>query len=401
MQGLCQPGEIIGERYQIKQLLGSGTFAQVYLAIDMVLERKVAVKVLNPKASAAPGRVDKTTAIKDTIMRFYKEAKLVANLRDEHTVTIYDFGSMADGKLYMAQEFIDGQSLRALLDQEKVLDAVRTAKILVQTLRSLREAHTMGLLHRDIKPENIMVFDYLGEKDHVRLVDFGIAKTFGEESSDMTAAGVLVGTPRYVAPERVSQKELVPASDIYSLGVVAYEMISGQELWSGKGMMDIIRSHIDPNPIVLPQSPPVPKELRRIIEKMLAKSLEHRYTSAQQAITDLDQFLASVTIALATDKDLDESLESTKTVRMEGISGLMLQQVHAQQQGGQQAQRTERPANMQTIQPGGFNSTSTSAPATPKPAAGGSQKTLFIAAAIVIFGILIAAAIIIAAIMMR
>lgn len=398
MEGLCRPGEIVGERYRIDRLLGSGTFAEVYLAVDMVLERQVAVKVLNTSKIATPAKVDRRVSLNDTVTRFYKEAKLVAKLKDQHTVKIYDFGSTADGKLYMAQEFIDGQPLKALLEKERALDAERVARILVQTLRSLREAHTYGLLHRDIKPENIMVFDYLGERDNVRLVDFGIAKTLGEESSELTAAGVLVGTPRYVAPERVSQKELLPASDIYSLGVVAYEMATGQELFPGKGMMEVIRAHIDPSPIVLPAQPPIPKELRRIIEKMLAKDLNQRYGAAQQAIADLDQFLAALTIARATDKDLEQSLETARTVRMDAVPVLM-QRDHGAQ--APQVQRTERPGHMQTIQPGQDLSAHHQAPNPSTPPAPNNQKTLILAAAIVAFGILIAAGVVIAALLGR
>lgn len=398
MEGLCRPGEIVGERYRIDRLLGSGTFAEVYLAVDMVLERQVAVKVLNTSKITPPAKVDRRVSLNDTVTRFYKEAKLVAKLKDQHTVKIYDFGSTADGKLYMAQEFIDGQPLKALLEKERALDAERVARILVQTLRSLREAHTYGLLHRDIKPENIMVFDYLGERDNVRLVDFGIAKTLGEESSELTAAGVLVGTPRYVAPERVSQKELLPASDIYSLGVVAYEMATGQELFPGKGMMEVIRAHIDPSPIVLPAQPPIPKELRRIIEKMLAKDLNQRYGAAQQAIADLDQFLAALTIARATDKDLEQSLETARTVRMDAVPVLM-QRDHGAQ--APQVQRTERPGHMQTIQPGQDLSAPKQAPNQSTAPPPNNQKTLILAAAIVAFGILIAAGVVIAALLGR
>ena len=398
-EGLCKVGELIGSRYKVERKLGKGTFAEVYLAKDTVLERNVAVKVLNPRAAAASGKVDRETALRDTIMRFYKEAKLVASLRDERTVSIYDFGSMSDGKLYMAQEFIDGQSLKALLERERPLSAGRTAHILAQTLRSLREAHTYGLLHRDIKPENIMVFDYLGERDQVRVVDFGIAKTLGEESSDLTAAGVLVGTPRYVAPERVTQKELVPASDIYSVGVVGYEVVTGQELFAGKGMMDVIRAHMDPEPIRLPPQPPVPAELRRIIEKMLAKNIQERYTAAQPAIEDLDRFLASLTIAQATDMSLEQSLESAKTMRMEAIPSHIPAFVSS---APPSPQRTERPV-MHTFPPVQAQPAPSAPPAKDPQEARREQleKYMIMAAAVVAFGILVAAGIIIASVLTR
>ncbi len=284
-----QPGEIIGKRYKLGESLGRGAFAEVFVATDLVLERQVAVKMLSPQFRAQPN-VSMEQVRRDTVTRFYKEARLIARLRDHNNVTMYDFGNTEDGALYMAMEFVNGRSLRQLIDQDAPLDPERVATILIQTLRGLREAHTYGLLHRDIKPENILVFDQLGDRDQVRVLDFGIAKTLEDEASELTAAGVLVGTPRYVAPERITTRELRPASDIYSLGVVAYELLCGEEAYPGMNAMSLIRAQASPESLRLPAHCSAPLKLRQIVEKTLEKDLTRRYTSAQQVINDLEQF---------------------------------------------------------------------------------------------------------------
>lgn len=388
---LCQAGDVIGRRYQIQAWVGRGNFAEVYRAQDLVLERPVAIKVLSPRARPGDGPVDEQTVTADTIQRFYREAKLVAALRDQHTVTMFDFGNTEEGYLYMAMEFIDGTNIKEAIKQQGPFDAERTTKILIQALKSLREAHTFGLLHRDIKPENLLLFDYLMDKDQVRVLDFGIAKALEDEKSKLTAAGVLVGTPRYVPPERVESSEVVPASDIFSLGVVAYEMLTATNLYPGMGMMQVIRAQISPDPITLPLKPEVPMELRRIVEKMMAKKLEDRYSAAQQVIEELEQFQLSIDIARFSDKSLDESLDAAKTTVIDAIDVI-------QKRPTGQNLRTHNP-QMQTIPPTGQAFPNNP----PEPEAPMSQrdKLLIIGGAIVAAAILLSAVIVVVVVLIN
>lgn len=287
---LRNAGDVVAQRYRIEHVLGRGNFAEVHKGVDLALDRPVAIKLMSPRMQHKVG-TDAQSVQRELIERFNREAKSVAKLRSVHTVGLYDFGSTRDGILFMIQEFVDGGTLRQLVHRDGQLSYRRVSHIIVQSLKSLREAHSTGLLHRDIKPENIMIFDAIGERDQVRVVDFGIAKAAEEEGADLTATGMLVGTPRYVAPERVQQTEIKPSSDIYSLGGCAYFMMTGHELFEGLDTMDILRAQISPEPIRLPDHVPIPRELRLIFEKMLHKDFNQRYNDAQQIIEELEDFL--------------------------------------------------------------------------------------------------------------
>lgn len=289
LNNLREPGDLIAERYKVEGLAGRGSFAEVYRATDVHLGRTVAVKVMAPRVKVGTGQ-DAAVKFAEIVERFRREAVANASLSDPNTVTMLDFGQdESDGSLFMVQEFIDGRSIRDELKADGRFEPARVARILVGALRSLREAHTKGLLHRDIKPENIMLFDYFEERDQVRIVDFGIAKTLQERASDLTNAGILVGTPRYMPPERVTQQPMGPASDIYSLGCVAYFLLTGEEVYKEIGpVIEILRASSSPEPIALPDY--IPYKLRRIVEKMLAKNVNHRYQACRDIIAELDDF---------------------------------------------------------------------------------------------------------------
>ena len=181
--------------------------------------------------------------------RFNQEAKLVSRLQDPHTITMYDYGRTASGMLYMVFEFVDGESVSELVSREGALHYSRVLSIVEQTLGSLEEAHAFGVMHRDIKPGNIMVFEHVGRPDQVKLLDFGIAKVAkatGSQSKDLTADGTLVGTPRYMSPEQIRGEEITPRSDIYSLGLVAYEMLVGSKAIAATSSVTIIGLQLEP-----------------------------------------------------------------------------------------------------------------------------------------------------------
>jgi serine/threonine protein kinase len=202
---------------------------------------------------------------------------------------MYDYGATDDGLLYMVVEFIEGDSLKELQQMLGAMQPNRVVKILEQLLYSLQEAHALGVLHRDIKPDNIMLFTHLGRRDQVKLLDFGIAKMVGSNADgDLTAEGSVVGTPRYIAPERIRGADLTPAADLYSLGLVAYEMLTGERVMSGLKGMRALQSQLSDPSIKLPQDLDIPDSLRRIIDKMMEKDPAARYQLAEQIILDLE-----------------------------------------------------------------------------------------------------------------
>mgnify|MGYP003707398567 CR=1 FL=1 len=276
------PGDLIADRYKVDSLIGSGGHANVYLATQEKLGRKVALKVLKTSSSSASQH--------DILARrFEQEAKLISQLRDPHTITMYDYGNTTDGLLYMVCEYVEGESLKDIFIREGKLAPKRVSAILEQLLQSLQEAHAYGVLHRDIKPDNIMIYTHLGRHDQVKLLDFGIAKiAMGDGSeNDITAEGSLVGTPRYIAPERIRGEILGPASDIYSLGLVAYEALTGKRVMEGLHGVRALQAQLGDPSIRLPDDPSIPSELKTIVERMIEKDIALRYSATGQILQDL------------------------------------------------------------------------------------------------------------------
>lgn len=281
-----KPGGIFQNRYRIGPVIGHGGFAQIYVAEQIDLGRQVALKVLNPglRGNDAHGQ--------EVAERFRREAKLVASLRDPHTITMHDYGRTDDGLLYMVFEYIDGRTLSGLVRDEGKISARRTVKILRQCLSSLQEAHTLGVLHRDIKPANIMVYEHIGRTDQVKVLDFGIAKSVlaGEENSgrDLTQAGMIIGTPRYMAPEQLRGTPLGPQTDLYSLGLVAYELLVGQKAIELDSMVSIITRQVSNEPIQLPENIGISAPLTALVNGMLHKSERERFQNAGEVLRALD-----------------------------------------------------------------------------------------------------------------
>ena len=318
---LRKPGDVVAERYEIIEFVGVGSFAEVYRSLDKTLDREVAIKLMRVRTMIKPG-MDAADVHRKLRERFAREAAAVAKLNDPYTVTLFDSGADLGGDLYMAFEFIPGLTLREYIARHGALAPERVVKILQQALSSLREAHVHGLMHRDIKPENLMIFDHLGQKDQIRVVDFGIAKAFEDQANALTAAGQIVGTPRYVSPERVYQKDLMPASDLYSLGAVAYYLLVGEEVYAQtKSPIELIKLHASPDPILLPESSGVPKGLRVIIEKMLAKELGDRYGAAQQIIDDLEEYVLEEKVARRAEQMISSGMIAPTTPAVSMANG--------------------------------------------------------------------------------
>ena len=286
-------GEIFAENYRIEKMLGSGGFSRVYKATQIDLERAVAVKILQPPIQSTQDERERDEKLQGLINRFEREARMVSKLKSPHTITMYAYGQDSQGQLFMSIEYVDGRTLSELVREQGALEPDRVAKIMRQVLISLYEAHELGMLHRDIKPQNIMAYEHLGQRDQVKLLDFGIVKLIGTESTrdqiDLTSDDTLVGTPRYMAPEYIRGEELTASSDLYSLGLVMYELLVGERAIQADSSIQIIGKQLERESFYLPQFlPSIDIALRRIIDGMLEKNTAIRYDSALKVIEDLE-----------------------------------------------------------------------------------------------------------------
>jgi serine/threonine-protein kinase len=215
--------QVLNNRFKVESKIGEGGFGAVYRGVQLATGRKVALKLLHPEM----------TKDENLVARFRREGMVLCNLRDAHTITTYDFDQTPDGTLYIAMELLEGRSLHQIFHEQAPLDWRRIFKILTEMCSSLAEAHAQGIVHRDLKPENVYLENRPGNPEFVKILDFGIAKVMRGDSIDpaspqLTATGQTLGTLEYMSPEQLMGKQLDGRSDVYALGVVAYEMITGR-----------------------------------------------------------------------------------------------------------------------------------------------------------------------------
>ena len=269
------------KEYLVGELAGHGGYGEVYRATEIEIERTVALKVLRRSASGHyPDRLKQ---------RFLREAKIIGRLQDANTVRLLEYGTDAETELlFMAFEFIDGTNLGELIRRDGSMEPGRVVDILKRALSALEEAHSLGVLHRDVKPGNIMVYDYLGRMDQVKVLDFGIGKLMREVTSELTVDGRIIGTPQYMSPEQLRGEEKIgPASDIFALGLVAYEMLVGRNLLPAEPMV-VSYKLLSEEPFKLPEGVCIDAPgVRAVVEKMLAKDETRRYSDARSIIRDL------------------------------------------------------------------------------------------------------------------
>jgi serine/threonine-protein kinase len=273
-------GSVIAGNYHIEKKLGEGGMGAVYLGQHVKMGRKSAIKVMTQSMANDP----------DAIARFNREATNAARINHPNVCAIYDFGETPDGLIYLAMEFIEGESLSDLLEREGALPPARAASIFQQAGDALQAAHDLGIVHRDLKPDNIMITRGRGGADVVKVVDFGIAKAVGgEEGQKVTKTGLVVGTPEYMSPEQLAGDKLDGRSDIYSLALVLYRMLTGTLPFQADSTQEVMIKRLtdEPTPLNAAGAGTFPDLLQVVMNRALQRMPGNRYTSAAEMARDV------------------------------------------------------------------------------------------------------------------
>ena len=275
-------GLILAGRYHMLARIGEGGMGVVYQARHITMNRFAAVKVLTSELSRNP----------EFVARFRREAEMASYLEHPNAVAVYDFGEAENGLVYLAMKFIDGQPLASILKKEGLLPLERVVNIIRQTSAALHAAQRVGLIHRDLKPQNLMVSLRPGQTDWVEVVDFGAAKlTRVDPRFDITRRGFVVGTPDYLSPEQVSGQELDARSDVYSLGLIAYEMVTRAFPFEGLTPPERMTNRLFDSPLPFERVRPgleLPFGVEAVIRKALACDRDQRYSSAVEFALELE-----------------------------------------------------------------------------------------------------------------
>ncbi|MBI4524574.1 MAG: protein kinase [Deltaproteobacteria bacterium] len=276
-------GKTIKDRYRVVEKLGEGGMGTVYLAEQLNMQRKAALKVLHERYA----RDD------EFVQRFRHEARLAASLNHHNVVTIYDFDQAEDGSLFIAMEYVRGKRLSELIRQESRLGLASAIRLGIQISEGLEAAHRAGIIHRDIKPDNILV---VGDRaDEVKLMDFGIARLKSTEiATRLTRPGMVVGTPEYMAPEQIQGGEITERTDIYAFGIVLYEMLTGNVPFSASTPSAVLIKHLSEAPVPLVK---LRKAIPAIVEQVVTQALEKKPEKRQRNVAEVGDALRK---ALAT-----------------------------------------------------------------------------------------------------
>ncbi len=290
-------GAVVGERYRIVSRIGVGGMGAVYRAEHTMMRRDLAIKVL---LSELGGR-------EEFARRFEREAESASRLAHPNIITVTDFGRTPDGALFLAMEFLAGDSLTQVIDQGP-LPRARALPIIRQILRGLDHAHGAGVVHRDLKPDNIMLVERDGQRDVVKILDFGIAKVTEPASGQavLTQAGVIFGTPEYLSPEQAVGESVDARADLYAAGVILYEMLAGRRPFESEDKVKIISMHLSHAPPRIREVNPtvdVPFALEQIVLQVLEKHRENRFASATAFLQALEDSEAVVDAALPLEID--------------------------------------------------------------------------------------------------
>jgi serine/threonine-protein kinase len=266
-------GRVLDGKYAVEEHLGRGGMGSVYRGRHLLIGDEVAIKVLRPDMAQN----------EEAVERLRREARASRHLRNEHTINVTDFSATEDGIVYLVMEFVRGRSLREVLRGETRLDPARAARIVAQVADGLDNAHQHGIVHRDLKPDNVMLTPEPDGTELVRVLDFGIAKLTEAETKlrTLTSDDVILGTPCYLSPEQCSGGLVGPHSDVYSLGVMLFEMVAGDVPFDGRTALEVARQHVmaePPSPRL--RNPELSEQVAAVILRALAKEPEDRYASA-------------------------------------------------------------------------------------------------------------------------
>jgi serine/threonine-protein kinase len=276
-------GTLIGGRYRLDAEIGRGGMSTVYRAFDTVLERAVAIKLMHREIAADS----------DQLERFRREARAVARLNHPHVVTVIDAGEEPSpddsdvGAPYIVLEYVDGETLKAVIRDDGPLEITRSLAYAIELARALGAAHERQIVHRDVKPQNILI----GEEGGAKITDFGIARSLAEEG--LTVAGRVLGTTDYVSPEQALGQPVTGQSDLYSLGVVLYEMLTGDVPFHGDSVVAVAMKHVrEQVPDVQERRPHLSTATAAVLDRALAKNLDERYADAGEMASALEEVLA-------------------------------------------------------------------------------------------------------------
>jgi serine/threonine-protein kinase len=270
-------GEIVGDRYRIEEVVGAGGMATVYKAFDQTLERSVAVKVMRREVVKEA----------DQLERFRREARAAAKLSHAHIVTVIDAGE-ENSRPYIVFEYVPGETLKQRIKSEGPLPITESVAYAIEIGSALVAAHAAGLVHRDVKPQNVL----LDTQGHAKVADFGIAREL-EASDGLTKTGRVLGTTDYVSPEQAMGEDVTGQSDVYSLGIVLYEMLTGDVPFKGENHVAVAMKHVkDQLPDIQLKRPEVSNALAAVVERMTEKEPVDRYLTAASAVSDLEDVLA-------------------------------------------------------------------------------------------------------------
>jgi serine/threonine-protein kinase len=271
-------GETVAERYELEELVGTGGMSSVYKALDTLLERNVALKILHVQY----------TADDDFVERFKREARVVAQLSHPNIVTVIDRGE-DDGRQFIVFEYIDGENLKELVVRRGRLSVRDALELSLQVARGLAFAHENGLVHRDVKPQNVL----LHGDGQAKVTDFGIARTLDVDG--VTQTGTVLGTSNYIAPEQASGQPVDAKTDVYSLGVVLYELLAGDVPFPGENFVAVAMKHVnEPPPNLLDVRRNLPLRVAAAVDRALEKDPEHRFPTMSAFASELEACIAGL-----------------------------------------------------------------------------------------------------------
>jgi serine/threonine-protein kinase len=282
-------GSVIADRYRVVSKIGDGGMGQVFLAEHVRMKRRCAVKIMRPQLMSDPVAV----------VRFNREAENASQISHPNVCAVYDFGETPTGLIYLAMEFIDGDALSRILEQEVSLVPVRAADIITQTADALSAAHGLGILHRDLKPDNIMLAKSRAGTDHVKIVDFGIARVMSKESQQLTSTGIAVGTPEYMSPEQFAGDALDARTDIYSLALVGYHVLTGAHAFGSGTTTDHLLARLTQPPrrlSAVKPDVPWPDALQAVFDKALSADPAQRYSDVLDFAREFTEAVAELPV---------------------------------------------------------------------------------------------------------